>query len=244
MIEKLKNPGTRIIVRLLQSSRGKEGIRDLQEALNRMGKSLVVDGEIGPITIAAIKSVNNKKLHAVLERIMYGGVASGIHSDIGTAKWIRYAYAELGTKEIPGRGSNKRVEQYHSAAGGKGWSDAVPWCASFVSFVMIKAGFNIPKYPARALSWAKFGVSAGRPVYGSIAVKKRKGGGHVTFVVGRSQDEKYVYCLGGNQNDAVNIARYPVSVFQDFRIPEGYKPTKELVVYTGRHVSSKDIREA
>ena len=228
--DELKNPGTRIIVRLLEKHEGKDGLKIVQRALNRMGKHLRVDGIVGPITISAIKSVNNRTLHRGMEKLLYpverenetDNESSPAEND-GEPRWITIAKEELGTKEIPGDGSNPRIEQYHSAAGGSGWSDAVPWCASFVAFVMTKAGYKPPKYSARALSWLKFGKSSNEPVLGSIAVKSRRGGGHVTFVVGRSQGGKYLYCLGGNQNDAVNIRKYKASIFIDFRVPTDYE---------------------
>ncbi len=246
MIKDLKNPGSRVIIRLLKNTRGKEGIKFVQEALNRMGKNLVVDGIFGPITTHAVKSVNNRLLHEELEKLLYpelfeteNGPFADNHTDETEDEdndiplWIKIAYQELGTKEIRGVGSNSRIMQYHSVAGGAGWTDDVPWCGSFMAFVVTKASLNPPRYPARALSWLKFGVSSYVPVYGSIAVKKRRGGGHVTLVVGRSKGGKYLYCLGGNQNDAVNIKKYPKSIFVDFRVPYGYRATKELPVMKG-----------
>ena len=221
LIETFKNPGTRVIVRLLYKSYpDNSGIRVLQTALNAMGRNLVVDGDIGNITATAIKSVNNKELHRMIERLVWG---SGV--PVPTTDWLKYAYRELGVKEVPGKGSNPRVEQYHDVAGGAHWKDDVPWCASFVTFVMVKAGYTPPKFPARAKSWLNFGRSAGRPVMGSIAVKSRKGGGHVTFVVGKDRTGKYLYCLGGNQSDEVNIRRYKASSFISFRMPSDVSPT-------------------
>ena len=236
MIELLKNPGTRVITRMMEKCGGK---KQLQIALNKMGKHLVVDGDLGPITIRAIKSVNNKILHQTLEKVMFGVETK--KSKVKKVKskapsWVVYAYNELGTREIHGDRDNPRVLQYHSAAGGSGWKDEVPWCASFIAFIMIKAGYKVPYHPAAALSWLKFGRSVYRPVLGAIAVKHRPGSGkgHVTIVVGKSRDGKYVYCLGGNQNDEVNIKRYPVSVFSDFRVPHDYKDVYSLKIMTGR----------
>jgi len=238
MYEKLKNPGTRVILRLLEETRGKDGLKIVQRALNRMGKHLVVDGIIGPITTAAIKSVNNRKLHREIEKLLYPETSqsssSHSHNEGEEPSWLKIAHEELGVKEIHGWRDNPRILQYHSAAGGAGWKDEVPWCASFVAFVMRKAGYKPPKYPARALSWLKFGKSSFVPVLGAIAVKKRKGGGHVCFVVGKSADGKYIYCLGGNQNDEVNIKRYPVRVFVDFRIPKDYEPKAPLPIMHGK----------
>lgn len=61
-----------------------------------------------------------------------------------------------------------------------------------------------------------------RPFF-SLSLKNRKGGGHVCFVVGKSRGGKYLYCLGGNQGDAVSIGKYRKNVFTDFRLPKGQK---------------------
>ncbi len=50
-----------------------------------------------------------------------------------------------------------------------------------------------------------------------MAVKTRKGGGHVCFVVGRVQKTGKLVCLGGNQSNMVCYALYAESEFQEFR---------------------------
>lgn len=212
-VETLKNPIMRLYVEELIERRDKEEIKEIQRALVNLGQNIQVDGEFGPITAKAIKSVNNKRLaHEILDR--------RIHPPADMPPWITVALKELGTKEIPGSGSNPRVEQYHDAVGLPWAKDDVPWCGSFVGFCLLKAGYKIPKHAYRALSWLYWGVSAHKPVLGAVAVKRRKGGGHVTFVVGMDGD--YLYCLGGNQNDAVNVRRYRKEVFVDFRVPESW----------------------
>jgi len=37
MLEKLKNPGTRIIIMLIDAHEGREGLKKIQKALNKMG---------------------------------------------------------------------------------------------------------------------------------------------------------------------------------------------------------------
>jgi uncharacterized protein (TIGR02594 family) len=233
LLDKLQNPGTRVILYLINKYEGKEGLKKVQHALNLMGRNLVEDGIVGPLTIDAIKSVNNRTLHETLENILLGRNLPQDQEPLNQPIWLDYAYEELGVKEIPGPKSNPRVEQYHDAAGGSNWKDDVPWCASFITFIMKKAGYSAPKWPAAAKSWLNFGKSAGRPVLGAIAVKSRKGGGHVCFVVGRDKSGDYVYCLGGNQSDAVNIKKYPTRVFLDFRIPNNYTPSEDLPIYKG-----------
>ena len=223
--QKLKNSLMRLYVEEALKCGDKETIKGIQRALRDMGKHLDVDGEIGPITIAAIKSVDNDELGKNILQSKTNPTIPGMPA------WIKIAIGELGVKEVRGEGSNPRVETYHDVVGIAWAKDEVPWCGSFVGFCMLKAGYKLPEHPYRALSWLDYGVSAHVPVFGAIAVKKRKGGGHVTFVVGRKGD--YLYCLGGNQHDAVNVAVYHISVFEDFRIPEGYTPTIALTEWDG-----------
>ena len=147
--------------------------------------------------------------------------------------YITIARNELGVKEIAGKRHNKRVLKYHATSSGKYKDEKVPWCGSFINWVMKEAGYKeTVKVPERAKEWKRFGKSVSEPTLGSIAVKSRNGGGHVTFMIGESKGGKYLYCLGGNQDDAGTIKRYKKSVFTDFRIPNNYDPVS-LAVYAG-----------
>lgn len=231
---KLKNPGTRVIISLLEKYEGKEGLKKVQRALNSMGKKVSVDGIIGNITINTIKSVNNKTLHRGIENLnnLISPKKTPKPKNTSKAIWVDYAKDELGTREIKGSKHNSRVLEYHAVSGGFS-TDEVPWCGSFVNFIIRKAGYKSPKYPARAKSWLKFGKSSYKPVYGALAVKSRKGGGHVCFVLGEDASKKYIYCLGGNQHDEVNVSKYKKSVFMDFRVPLDYEGNN-LPTYSGK----------
>jgi len=230
---KIKSAGTRVILSLLRET---EELDIVQIALRELGKHLVVDGIIGPITCRAIESVEQKALYRTIEAVRKGQrlIPQSVTKEPISQSWVDVAVDELGVKEIRGGGSNPRVEQYHDSVGIAWAKDDVPWCGSFVGFVLLKAGYKIPAKAYRALSWKSWGKSSHRPILGSIAVKSRKGGGHVTIVVGISKDGKYIYCLGGNQNDAVNIKRYRVSAFLDFRVPTSYYETVPPPVMSGK----------
>jgi len=168
----------------------------IQIALNKLGRNVKVDGEIGKITKKEYKLAGYKSVNFILDELMSYYI---IPPD-----WVRFAFEEIGTKEIKGIGSNPSVEKYHHYAGISWAKDDIAWCASFITYCMIKSGINnIPKHPASSLNWLKFGKKLGYPAYGALAIKKRKGGGHITIVVGSSPDGKYFYGLGGNQNDRV-----------------------------------------
>lgn len=150
----------------------------------------------------------------------YGKETAKAIDNMCVPNWIKTAMKEIGVQEILGKANSERVLDYHEISGGYS-EDSVPWCGSFVNWVMAMNNIDTVKIPARAKSWLNFGVSSIAPVVGSIAVKSRSGGGHVCFVIGESNSGD-LYCLGGNQNDEVNIRVYKKEVFLDFRVPQGY----------------------
>ena len=67
-----------------------------------------------------------------------------------------------------------------------------------------------------------YGQKLEGPMVGAIGVKHRAGKGrvgHVFFVA--SFDDKYIYGLGGNQNDEVTIERFPRKDIISYSWPEG-----------------------
>lgn len=175
-------------------------VKILQKFLIQAGAKLPkygIDGDLGKETISAIESLD-------------------------FPNFIKTALKEVGTHEIKGIKNNPKVIEYHSATGGYS-NDEVPWCGSFISWCLKQNNIPRVKIGERALSWLNFGISS-TPMLGAIAVKTRKGGGHVCFVLGRNK-EGDLYCLGGNQNDEVNISLYKKEVFTDFRILKDYSYT-------------------
>jgi len=175
-----------------------QSVVDLQKLLNKNGANLNTDGDLGNLTKGAIDKLN-------------------------IPIWLKIAMKEIGTKEISGYKHNSRVIEYHSISGGF-TTDEVPWCGSFVNWVLRKSGISttVP-YPARALSWLKFGVQS-KPITGTVAIKSRAGGGHVGFVVATSGS--YVWILGGNQSNEVNIRKYLISDFKEYRAPTVFEVNK------------------
>lgn len=138
--------------------------------------------------------------------------------------WLVTAESLLYTSEIPGRQHNPRIMRWARALGG--WvanyytSDEIPWCGLFVAWCM-KAN-DIPieiENPLSALAWNKFGIKC-EPQYGCILVFTRSGGGHVAIYV--SEDDDTFHCLGGNQNNQVNVTRVSKSRFVGARWPTQY----------------------
>ena len=131
--------------------------------------------------------------------------------------WIKHAKTFIGLKEGPGAADNPKVVAFYAKAGHPEVKhDSVPWCAAFVGGVLADKGIK-PTGTLWALDYAKYGTKLSKPAVGAIATKKRKGGGHVFFVVG--WDATHVWGLGGNQGDEVCIVRYPRSILYSYTWP-------------------------
>ncbi|HEY9008832.1 MAG TPA: TIGR02594 family protein, partial [Ohtaekwangia sp.] len=144
--------------------------------------------------------------------------------------WIRIAKGELGQEESE-FGNNPRILQYLQSTGlDKSLSSTqeTPWCAAFVNWTMETAGEKSTN-SARALDWADYGTKLKKPALYGLGVMKRKGGGHVGFIVGQTAQGDIVL-LGGNQSDKVSYSAYKMSKFVEFVYPKGYTPNYNLPV--------------
>lgn len=127
---------------------------------------------------------------------------------------IQLALAEHGTREVVGKGSNRTIIAWRdqlNQAGVKidGYSDDdIPWCGLFAAIIAYRRKKNpaeVVKDPLWARNWAKYGVKVGDAMLGDILVFQRGSGGHVGFYV--AEDQTAYHVLGGNQSNAVSIAR-------------------------------------
>jgi uncharacterized protein (TIGR02594 family) len=132
------------------------------------------------------------------------------------------AASQIGVKEVPGEKSNPKIMEYHKYSTIKnafGFSDSVPWCASFVAWCLEKVGMqSTNKQLAR--SYEKWGMSVkAAPLPGDIVTfwrtSPKSGYGHVGFFLKKTP--KGIYILGGNQNDSVNITLFPTAKLTDIR---------------------------
>jgi uncharacterized protein (TIGR02594 family) len=134
--------------------------------------------------------------------------------------WMAVAWAELGQSEIGGARANARILDYFNQVGHNTVADdETAWCAAFVGACLERAG--IPSTPSlMARSYLDWGQSAAEPSAGSIAVLSRGANtslGHVGFLVGMTDTS--IYLLGGNQSNAVSVARFDRSRLLGIRMP-------------------------
>lgn len=129
------------------------------------------------------------------------------------------ALKEYGVWEWTGADHNPRVLNYFKEIG-QSWvhDDETAWCAAFVNWCLVKAG-KPQTGSLAARSFLSYGVSTKNPQLGDLAVfwrgQKNGAEGHVAFYI--SETQNYVYVLGGNQTDQVNIQRHSKAQLLDYR---------------------------
>lgn len=149
---------------------------------------------------------------------------------------LKIALGELGQKEIIGDKHNERILEYQETTGLNFGNDEVAWCSIFTNWVALQA--NLPRSnKADARSWLQVGEKTIWPQPGDIVVFWRgsRAGwkGHVGFFMGFTKSGKSIYCIGGNQDNEVNIQTFALDRILEFRsltapdtssipIPTGY----------------------
>lgn len=157
--------------------------------------------------------------------------------------WISVAEEEIGQKEIRGKkNNNERILDYHYSADNsmrkweriqKDVTDEDPWCASFVNWVLEQS-----KYQGTDSAWShsyrNWGQKLAKPALGAVAFidwgkvnSKKKGKGHVGFVVGRDQRGRIVL-LGGNQGNQVKYSGFKESDIASYHLPANYEIDPEI----------------
>lgn len=132
---------------------------------------------------------------------------------------IKIALGEYGTGEIAGPGANPRILQYFQEVGRPEWkSDEIPWCAIFANWVLKQLG-KPTAGTGLASAFLTYGTQTNRPVLGDIVVfgtnKPTDPMQHISFYI--KTVAGLVYCLGGNQNNEVNIEGFPLQYVSGYR---------------------------
>lgn len=126
-------------------------------------------------------------------------------------KILEIAFKYYGLKEIQGEQDNPIIVNFFKEIG-HSWvkDDETAWCSAFINYVALKAGFE-RSGKLNARSWLNVGKKVDKPELGDIVVFWREDvnswKGHVGLYI--NHDDKYIYCLGGNQSNQVNITAYP-----------------------------------
>lgn len=135
--------------------------------------------------------------------------------------WLTIARKYIGTREIKGPKHSSVITGWLVKLRAWWRDDETAWCGVAVAAWMQEAGLPLPTHWYRAKAWSDYGsnIRPERIAPGAILVFERSGGGHVGLYVG--EDSLYYHVLGGNQNNAVNIARIAKSRCIATRWPKG-----------------------
>jgi uncharacterized protein (TIGR02594 family) len=141
---------------------------------------------------------------------------------------IHIAFSQFGVTEITGKRHNPSILNYFHAIGHK-WvtTDETAWCSAFANWVALRSGLEYSG-ELNARSWLKTGCPVPTPEMGDVVVFWREDPkswkGHVGFFINYSEDRKWIYCLGGNQSNQVNIKAYPAARVLGFRHLSTWNP--------------------
>lgn len=195
----------------------KFGVLILANQILKRGKIFIPNDEKGnPKAYFATLRPGNK--YSKVAQITATVEALKFYEELGEnlLPWLRIAETELNQSEIVGSKHNPRIVEYHSATTLKAKDDETAWCASFVCWVLEKAG-----YKSTDSAWARDYLNYGQkcdPQYGCVVVFSRgSSSGHVGFYVKSEGD--YIHVLGGNQSNQVNVSKYPKSRVLGYRWP-------------------------
>lgn len=146
--------------------------------------------------------------------------------------WLRLIFADLGLKEAPGSRSTPRILEMMRTIGRPDVvDDETSWCAAAGAYYLVRAGIPVTALPPKserllARAYLKFGVPLRALARGCLVILKRGSAawqGHFAFALGTVEVDgrRYVECIGGNQSNAITIARFPAESVLGFRWPEG-----------------------
>lgn len=212
-------------------------VKEIQLGLRRLGYPLTGTSYFGNATDTAVEAFQ-KRAGLPVDGLFGKTTAEALDKALGSnlvetaptavkeierPLWLQVSIDNIGLKEAPGSANNRELVADIRTVADDYQVDSTPWCAGWVSFCLSKAGQKPTSKPLWALSYSDTKneplVKLIGPAVGAIAVKTRSGGGHVTFVAGRTKGG-LLACCGGNQNDMVNISEYKVGVFLGFYWPK------------------------
>ncbi len=192
----------------------REPLRLIQSGLDKLGHSPgTIDGLWGVRTARALRQL-----------IAANGRAAAARYS-GPLPWITEAKSALGRHEI--RDRTWLMDWLKRDGRSLGDPSRNPWCGDFVE-TCIRMGLPdepllgaLGTNPYWARNWLLFGQET-EPIPGAVLAFSRGSGGHVGFAIG--QDDTHFFVLGGNQSDAVTIARIAKSRLLGARWPATVPP--------------------
>ena len=132
---------------------------------------------------------------------------------------LEEALSQYGHKEIPGDKHNPEIVKFFTEIGFDIQNDETAWCAAFMNWCAMKAGLE-RTFTLKAKDWLEVGEKV--QVFNSfdtVAIFHRGNPkswhGHVGIpinIIGR-----YLYTMGGNQNNQTGISAYKLDTLIEYR---------------------------
>lgn len=187
---------------------------------------LKADGIAGPKTVAALRQ-------ALID--LGKPPVSNLLTDRFGPPWYQELLRRKGLHEV--RDRTGLMAWLRSDGKTLGDPAKLPWCGDAIETAMALTlpTEPLPSNPYLARNWLKFGVPLVRPALGAVIVfwrgSKAGTSGHVGFYAG--EDAQAYHVLGGNQSNAITIARLDKARVLGFRWPAKFPlPTTGAVHLT------------
>lgn len=127
---------------------------------------------------------------------------------------LEFALSFYGEKEYPGKkNNNPLIVAWTKELITWVRDDETPWCSTFMNYVCSRTGFEFTG-KANARSWLEKGqeikIETAQPGFDIVVFwreSRNSWKGHVGLYIRHNDD--YVWVLGGNQRNEVNISAYP-----------------------------------
>lgn len=187
----------------------RESMRQLQTGLKGLGH------DPGPVD-----GLWGKRTEGALRALLVAAGKPVLADAVTDLPWMAEAKRVLGRHEV--RDNSWLRAWLRSDGKTLGDPAKLPWCGDFVETAIRLALPGEPfagalaENPYWARNWLRFGAAI-EPCYGAVLVFERGTGGHVGFAVG--QDATTLHVLGGNQSNAVTVARIAKSRLLGARWP-------------------------
>jgi uncharacterized protein (TIGR02594 family) len=133
---------------------------------------------------------------------------------------IEQAFSQYGVEEQPGENNNSPEIMSYFNVIEQTWvkNDEVAWCSAFINWAAKMTGYEMSdKLTAR--SWLHIGSRVDNPGLGDVVilwrVKPDSWQGHVGLYI--TNDENWIWLLGGNQSNKVCIKKYHLNRVLGYR---------------------------
>ena len=168
-----------------------------------------------------IDGIWGSRTHAAINRLLAQATKPVLADVVTDLPWMIEAKRTLGRHEVRDNGWLRGW--LRSDLKTLGDPAKLPWCGDFVE-TCIRLALPAEPFPGAlgqnpywARNWLRLGAEIA-PCYGAVVVFERGTGGHVGFAVG--QDATALHVLGGNQSNAVTVARIAKARLLGARWPE------------------------